>query len=557
MLDFLEAIVHQCTIWRYLSVKLTLKWGCSSVTECIFDQHGFMSFFGGLFMQISLRYMYNKVLAIEPNAYIVDEHNGMLEIQWIGVTSPRFSSHKGILYFVSDESEMPAPPSADSDMYGCVVYRSLADEISSIPRIVVPDSCDMSKLFDHLVKEIDRYLTWHDRISDLLIADAPYQDMVNATAELVPRPMYVADASWRMISRVDFEMGEISATWHYQILHDGLYPHHIVDALNRTGDYYRISNLKHAALIDSEVYTLRILAKPLHHHGRLVGYYFMIDTWGDLGFCEVEIAEEFGNLIAPIMAARGAKEGHMAGFQDNFIIHILDGQMSSKLDIAQSLKTETQWMVESDFRLATVRFTPDEFENHLLHMRTMGMIMGNFDSHAYSYKDTALIIFHRAESERDDFLKHLQKCANDLKRTIVVSSRFSDFSRLKAYYEQNVHMHDLEEEPHANEPRVISCDRSFRYLLANCCKNALPSCYGADVLYAYDRAHNTNLCETLLVYILHERNAVATADALFVHRNTLRNRINKIDDIIGIDLNNNDERMHLLISLNSLVNATQ
>ena len=514
-------------------------------------------------MQISLRYMYNKTISIEPNAFIVDEHSAPLEIQWVGITSARFASHKGFLYFVSDKTEVPARPSSNADMFGCIILQSLADKCTGIPRIVVPDSCDLSKLFNHLVREIERFFGWRDRINDLLVSDASYQDLVSATAELVPRPMYVADASWRMIARVDFEMSEISATWHYQMLHDGLYPHHIVDALNRTGDYYRISNLKHAALVDSEVYTLRILAKPIHYRGRLVGYYFMIDTWGDLGYCEVEIAEEFGNLIAPLMASRGAQEGHMAGFQDNFIIHMLDGLLTDKRDIAQRLKSETHWEIESDFRLATVRFNPDEFENHLLHMRTMGMLMGNFNSHAYSYKDTALVLFHRAEQERDDFLNHLKKCATELKRDVVVSSRFSDFSQLKSFYKQNMHMHDQEstltgdDASFSGNPKLINCDHAFRHLLANCCKGTLPSCYGADVLNAYDRAHNTNYCETLLVYLVHERNAVSTAEALFVHRNTLRNRMNKIDEIVGLDLDDFNERMHLLISLNAIVNSTR
>ena len=57
-------------------------------------------------------------------------------------------------------------------------------------------------------------------------------------------------------------------------------------------------------------------------------------------------------------------------------------------------------------------------------------------------------------------------------------------------------------------------------------------------------------------YLVCERNAVTTADSLFVHRNTLRNRLSKIDEIIGVNLDNRDERMHLLISLNMLLNAS-
>ena len=502
-------------------------------------------------MDLSLRYMYTKVLTIDPLATIAEEHIAPLTIQWVGSASTRFASHGGFLYFVTDENEVPSPPLDPTDMFGCVVPESLSNKCRGIPRIIISDECDPEPLFNFLVTEMERYRNWHDLVTDLLVSDAPYQDLVNVTAEseFVPRPMYIADGSWRMISHVDFEMNEISATWHYQILHDGLYPYHIVDALNRTGDYHRISNLPRAALLDSEVYTLRILAKPIRHQGKLVGYYFMIDTWGDLGYCEVEIAEEFGKLVAPLMAARDAQQGFIAGFQDNFIFQILDGLLTSKHDIAHQLKVETRWDAQSDFRLATVRFAANEFENHLLHMRTMGMLMGDFDSHAYSYKDTAIALFHDADDDLDEFIEHLEKCSASLKRTIVLSNRFSDFSQLAAYYEQNVLVHERLENLLDLEPRLVSCDTDR-------CKDALPSCYEVDVLHSYDTTHNTNYCHTLFAYLKHERNAVATAEALYLHRNTLRNHLNKIMEITGADFNDADSRFHLLISLNTLLNAS-
>ena len=505
-------------------------------------------------MKLSLRYMYTKALADDPTATIADEHVAPLEIQWVGIASTRFASHAGFLYFVTDESEIPSPPLNPSGMFGCVVPKSMSSLCRGIPRIIVSDTCDLDALFANLVTEIERYRTWHDRISDLLVADAPYQVLVNTTAEFVPRPMYIADGSWRMIARVSFEMDEISATWHYQILHDGLYPHHIVDALNRTGDYYRISNLPHASLIDSEVYTLRILAKPIRHMGRLVGYYFMIDTWGDLGYCEVEIAEEFGSMIAPLMAARDAQQGYIAGFQDNFIFHILDGLLTNKRDIARQLMSERHWSVDSDFRLATVRFEPNEFENHLLHMRTMGMLLGNFESHAYSYRDTAIALFHKSEDAQEDFMEHMNRCCKSLKRVIVVSSRFRDFSKLKSIYDQNVYVHESIEAAMDLEPRVISCDSTFPHLLADTCRGKLPGCYEADILHSYDAVHNTSYCKTLFAYLKNERNAVATAQELYVHRNTLRNHLNKIAEITGSDFDDADVRFHLLISLNTLLN---
>lgn len=508
-------------------------------------------------MNVSLRYMYTKTLDLEPTARIVEEYVGPLTIQWVGIASTRFASHAGFLYFVANESEIPSPPLDPAGTFGCVTTESLSDLCRGIPRIVVPDSCDLDQLFGHLVTELASYRNWHDRISDMLVSDASYQDLVDATAEFSPRPQYIADAGWRMISRVDFEMGEISATWHYQMEHDGLYPLNVVEALNRTGDYYRISNLPHAALVDSEVFTMRILAKPIRHQGQLVGYYFMIDTWGDLGYCEVEIAEEFGKLIAPLMASRGALQGHIAGFQNSYVVQMIDGMLVNRRDIAQQLKRETGWNMQGDFRFATVRFEPEEYNNHLLHMRTMGQLCAGFDSHAYIHKDTAIVLYRIAPDDTAEFIEHLDNCSASLKRLIVLSGRFSDFAQLPLYYEQNMRVHGILEDRGDASPRILSCDEAFPRLLALHCKGALPICYEAEVLHTYDLAHGTQYCTTLLAYLQFERNAVATAKALYLHRNTLRNRLDKIVEVIDADLDDAALRFNLMISLNTLLNTGQ
>lgn len=507
-------------------------------------------------MKLSLRYMYHKIKTIDPEASIVDERVGPLKIQWIGVASTRFASHEGFLYFVTSESEIPSPLSRAGDAFGCVVRESLSAACKGIPRVVVSESCDLDKLFDFLVREMDRYRNWHDAISDLLVADASYQQLVDEMARFIPRPLYIADECWRMIARVDFEMPEISATWHYQTLHDGLYPLNIVETLNRTGEYHRISNLPRAALLRSPAFTIPIVAKPIRYQGRLVGYFFIIDTWGDISLCEVEVAQEFGKMLAPILAARGAKQGSIGGFQDNFITQIIDKLLTSKRDIARQLKTETHWNVESDFRLVTVQFEPEEYDNHLLHMRTMGLLGSDYDHHAYFYKDMATVIFRDADENTAQFIDHLKKTSTALKRIIVVSDRFRDFSQLARYYEQNKSVHERAERSGDLTPRVIACDSSFPRILANLCQDSLPYSYEVDTLHYYDIEHRTSYCNTLLEYLKHERNAVATADALFVHRNTLRNHLSKIAEIINIDLEDADVRFRILVSLNTLLKAS-
>jgi len=69
-----------------------------------------------------------------------------------------------------------------------------------------------------------------------------------------------------------------------------------------------------------------------------------------------------------------------------------------------------------------------------------------------------------------------------------------------------------------------------------------------DTLRTYDKNHNTQLFETLRVFLQCERGYLAASKVLGFHRNTIIDRIQKIQDILCLDLNSSDEREYLLLS---------
>jgi PucR family transcriptional regulator, proline-responsive transcriptional activator len=75
-------------------------------------------------------------------------------------------------------------------------------------------------------------------------------------------------------------------------------------------------------------------------------------------------------------------------------------------------------------------------------------------------------------------------------------------------------------------------------------------------LLYYDEIKNTSLTKTLKVYLYGDGNLVNTAKKLFIHRNTLIYRIDKISKILNIDLDNNLTKSELInaIMINDYIN---
>ena len=71
-------------------------------------------------------------------------------------------------------------------------------------------------------------------------------------------------------------------------------------------------------------------------------------------------------------------------------------------------------------------------------------------------------------------------------------------------------------------------------------------------LAEYDRQHNTAFTETLHMYLKKERSQSKTAAALNLHRNTLTYRLQRIRELLDADLEDDDVRLHLLLSFRFL-----
>ena len=68
------------------------------------------------------------------------------------------------------------------------------------------------------------------------------------------------------------------------------------------------------------------------------------------------------------------------------------------------------------------------------------------------------------------------------------------------------------------------------------------------ILKKYDEEKGTDLYQTLKVYLTHERNSTLTAQILRIHRSTLPHRLERIETLTGVNLDDFKTRLYLLMS---------
>jgi DNA-binding PucR family transcriptional regulator len=75
-------------------------------------------------------------------------------------------------------------------------------------------------------------------------------------------------------------------------------------------------------------------------------------------------------------------------------------------------------------------------------------------------------------------------------------------------------------------------------------------------LQEYDREHNTELYRTLFVYLKNNLRVVHAARELFIHRSTFLYRLERIQKITGLSIEN-DDQWYLLLSFKLLASPCQ
>ncbi|OMD79751.1 PucR family transcriptional regulator [Paenibacillus odorifer] len=158
---------------------------------------------------------------------------------------------------------------------------------------------------------------------------------------------------------------------------------------------------------------------------------------------------------------------------------------------------------------------------------------------------------HEIITKEERILEFLQ--VNSL--TASMSDSFSQLNFLRKYYKQCLAAIDLGLQLDFNKSIYVYEDYLCEHIgkiisehhdLADFCHPVIQK------LIAYDHTHKTSLLPTLEAYLQYVDAPALAAKALFIHRNTLFYRINRIRELFQLDLSNGDIRLKLQLTFHFL-----
>ncbi|MBQ8664129.1 MAG: helix-turn-helix domain-containing protein, partial [Eubacterium sp.] len=132
-----------------------------------------------------------------------------------------------------------------------------------------------------------------------------------------------------------------------------------------------------------------------------------------------------------------------------------------------------------------------------------------------------------------------------------ISNNFESLIALNKYYKQALRAIELGAGDNLGPGLYIYADYYLRHMTNVFLQKECSETYchpKLKVLFNYDRSNKTQLAYTLYMYLVNERNIATTSKAMFVHRNTIIYRLQKIDEMVDIMYDDYQERQYLILS---------
>lgn len=402
--------------------------------------------------------------------------------------------------------------------------------------IRLPEKTDLIDLMN-VCQDIFRFhFSWADSLKNIMIREGTVDELCRASCDYFQNPLFVHDSRMNVISCPVWKEGMIN--WEKDestgLL---LTPLEILNEFKMDREYLKTLTTTGADLFSAELRGYRdIYVNIWDKYGSYEARLVICELDSPLKPGQFTAAEFLADLIRLTLARRGRMENTYKHALAVMLIGMIQGKVFSDSEITSRIR-QCGW--KRNDRYVCVRLDVEEEEGNpgaspaslcnYVEARVVG-------SKAVSMDNRVCIIINL--NMNDHYTSDVSCILRDGLYKAGFSNLFRDLTGLKCYYRQASVALEYCRKKNDMMWSYTFDDIAMDYIGDLCCREFRPDelcAYELTRLKEYDSANGTELYKTLVMYLLNERNTVATSSGLYIGRSTLFYRLRKIKEITGLD----------------------
>lgn len=483
-----------------------------------------------------------------------------LDIYSFAFLSGASDFESNILYFGS-LSELPARIPNIHLTFVCIKDQEIPplyplEYLSTINLIVLDEHAKQMEVLRILTKlfgEAARISSGRSHLIEVLHANQGLQAIIDKAYEILQNPIIVVDSSYKLLAMYrDDSVEEDRADLEEQRTLGYMLKSNI-DAMNRAHLYEQTRARGYPLYNKDPEASHGWITALVYIHGIEVGQIGVMDSRHPFTHVDFELIDFLCKAVSLELQKSDFYRTNQGLMHSYLLSDLLDNQVHDSTAIEQRM-ANLGWDLTANLYILLLTDSARNFFDGKAQLITQQLhhLMPSSRWVIYHGQIVFLVRFDDADSiaHNSELCRYLE--INRL--SAAVSSRFDDIINIKKYYNQAVKAYEFGHRLHPEEQLYFYADYFFYHMGQIVSEtHDIQDFYhpGVIAIDAYDREHGTNFLETLKLYLTYIDQPAVIADKLFIHKNTVFYRINKLKEQFHLALDNGDDRfkIHMTIKL--------
>lgn len=477
-------------------------------------------------MKLSMRMLERWLQDLAPISEIVNNNRSILGVRLFENDSP----YNPDFVYVGKTKDFFVSSSSDEVM---IIFQN---------DIISVSSDDLNHVLNLTLQAFDYYSYLEQTLHTAIFQQDPEQKIISACETLIG-PTFIMQPDFKILAcSQNYTHQNVNIFWDQFVIHGEA-------ALDTIGPMLS-SRINAVMQSNPDMVFFQEPAASPYQYGLANTYYdYNGSVTGYLIIANNKPLTEFDKDIADVIMKALEKVSQRKALQ------LITPNESVRGDYLFSQLLENKEVIRTSAYLKTVYRLTDHEQYRLISfgtsndtdlMNAQNLLTRLFPFGITCRKTHQILLLEWKNISRKELIRNLKKLEYIPQCRIAVSNCFHDISSCFYVYSQLEYLM-------SRYQSFITFfeDHAIQFLLRNSDESVLLAARHPIVhmLEIIDQSTHGELCKTLLEYLLNERSVNRTAQKLFVHKNTIVYRIDKIKSLELADFENADERQYIILSL--------
>jgi len=456
-------------------------------------------------------------------------------------------------------------------------FKGNMDKITKACFILINDDCTILEKYVHNrlniieINENENILEIYNEVRGFFRKDIKYNQfkvslleaflsgeglnkIVDTASQLIGNPLIVIDLSFKVLASSTIE--NITDLLWMDNVKKGYCSYEFIAELTKLEALKKGRKTKRPFEVTCPISPIKKVAFKIDVKGKTVGNILLLECQKQIDIDEYDFLILISDIISKELGKKQFYENTRNVLSEEILYDLLENNIDNKKVIKERLKT-SPLVFSTHIFVLVIDISNFELKQSVYTRYLSPNLLKLFPMSSSIYYNGDIVLINDREqfvenqTRKDKIRNFLSE--NNLK--MGISSEFSSIEDCNIYYHQAITALQvgsiLRDEKYIYQHEDI---QPYNFIYKSKDQLLKEDFYNTSIyiLKKYDDKNSSELYKTLYIYLKNNHSMTKASAEMFIHRNTLRYRLEKIVELIGIDLDKNDNSFKLYYSYKSI-----